>query len=183
VRRRDRRRQRNFTGKSFRKSKRSSKIIWRSKNATVADTLDGDEPRLHAFSKHHAGTNANRTKKNPRKKANTNTKTKTRRSGFGKSNQTRAEKPKKNAGRARFVQRLEQLDDDEGEPDDLQGAEAWTHNEMPEQPLEAGDTAFAYDEWDRDLAITAPAGAASSRKKSGRATAISSNSRARAIAA
>jgi nitric oxide reductase activation protein len=41
--------------------------------------------------------------------------------------------------------------DDEGEPDDLQGAEAWAHNEMPEQPLETGDLAFSYDEWDREL--------------------------------
>ena len=37
-------------------------------------------------------------------------------------------------------------------PTTLQGAEAWSQNdEMPEQPLEAGDVAFAYDEWDRDL--------------------------------
>jgi len=42
-------------------------------------------------------------------------------------------------------------DDEDGEPDDLQGSEAWSHNEMPEQPLEAGDEAFAYDEWDREL--------------------------------
>lgn len=41
--------------------------------------------------------------------------------------------------------------DDEGEPDDLQGAEAWSHSEMPEQALEADDVAFAYDEWDREL--------------------------------
>ncbi len=41
--------------------------------------------------------------------------------------------------------------DDEGEPDDLQGAEAWSQNEMPEQALEDDDVAFAYDEWDRDL--------------------------------
>jgi nitric oxide reductase NorD protein len=41
--------------------------------------------------------------------------------------------------------------DDEGEPDDLQGAEAWSHNEMPEQPLEGDDIAFSYDEWDREL--------------------------------
>lgn len=41
--------------------------------------------------------------------------------------------------------------DDEGEPDDLQGAEAWTQNEMPEQALEPGDEAFSYDEWDREL--------------------------------
>lgn len=42
-------------------------------------------------------------------------------------------------------------DDDEGEPDDLQGSEAWSQNEMPELPLEPGDEAFAYDEWDREL--------------------------------
>ncbi|MFZ1701922.1 MAG: VWA domain-containing protein [Pyrinomonadaceae bacterium] len=41
--------------------------------------------------------------------------------------------------------------DDEGEPDDLQGAEAWSQSDVPEQPLEAGDEAFAYDEWDREL--------------------------------
>ena len=41
--------------------------------------------------------------------------------------------------------------DDEGEPDDLSGSEAWSHNEMPEQPLEADEVAFAYDEWDREL--------------------------------
>jgi hypothetical protein len=41
--------------------------------------------------------------------------------------------------------------DDEGEPDDLQGAEAWTQSEMPEQALEQDDVAFAYDEWDREL--------------------------------
>lgn len=41
--------------------------------------------------------------------------------------------------------------DDEGEPDDLHGAEAWSQNEMPEQALEAEDVAFAYDEWDREL--------------------------------
>jgi len=41
--------------------------------------------------------------------------------------------------------------DDEGEPDDLQGSEAWSHNEVPEQPLESDDLAFAYDEWDREL--------------------------------
>jgi nitric oxide reductase activation protein len=41
--------------------------------------------------------------------------------------------------------------DDEGEPDDLQGSEAWSQHEMPEQALEADDVAFAYDEWDREL--------------------------------
>lgn len=41
--------------------------------------------------------------------------------------------------------------DEEGEPDNLQGAEAWSHHDMPEQALEADDIAFAYDEWDREL--------------------------------
>jgi len=41
--------------------------------------------------------------------------------------------------------------DDEGEPDDISGSEAWTQTEMPEQPLEADEEAFAYDEWDREL--------------------------------
>jgi hypothetical protein len=43
------------------------------------------------------------------------------------------------------------LDDDDSEPDELQGAEAWSHSEVPEQPLETGDLAFSYDEWDREL--------------------------------
>ncbi len=41
--------------------------------------------------------------------------------------------------------------DDEGEPDDLSGAEAWAHAEIPEVPLEPDDVAFAYDEWDREI--------------------------------
>jgi hypothetical protein len=43
------------------------------------------------------------------------------------------------------------LEDEDGEPQDLQGSENWSFNEMPEQPLEAGDEAFSYDEWDREL--------------------------------
>ncbi len=41
--------------------------------------------------------------------------------------------------------------DDEGEPDDLHGSEAWSQMDMPEHALEADDVAFAYDEWDREL--------------------------------
>lgn len=41
--------------------------------------------------------------------------------------------------------------DDDGEPDDLAGSEAWSQTELPEQQLEADDIAFAYDEWDREL--------------------------------
>ncbi len=39
----------------------------------------------------------------------------------------------------------------EGEFDELDGSEAWGEGEMPEQDLEAGEVAFNYDEWDRDL--------------------------------
>lgn len=42
-------------------------------------------------------------------------------------------------------------DDEDFEPDNLQGSESWIHRDVPEQPLEAGDLAFAYDEWDREL--------------------------------
>lgn len=41
--------------------------------------------------------------------------------------------------------------DEEGEPDDINGSEVWSQVEMPEQNLEPGDEAFAYDEWDREL--------------------------------
>ncbi|HZH33316.1 MAG TPA: VWA domain-containing protein [Pyrinomonadaceae bacterium] len=37
------------------------------------------------------------------------------------------------------------------EPEDWNGAESWGTSEVPEQPLEAGEIAFAYDEWDREL--------------------------------
>lgn len=39
----------------------------------------------------------------------------------------------------------------QGEPDELDGAESWTRAEIPEQGLEEGEVAFNYDEWDRDL--------------------------------
>ena len=39
----------------------------------------------------------------------------------------------------------------EGDPDELSGAERWTEGESLEQDLEAGEVAFSYDEWDREL--------------------------------
>jgi len=41
--------------------------------------------------------------------------------------------------------------DNEGEPDELAGAEAWTEAELPEQMIEEGEVAYNYDEWDREL--------------------------------
>ncbi len=63
----------------------------------------------------------------------------------------REQKPKKAQDIKDLFNAWNTLDDDDQEPDDLQGAEAWANNEMPEQPLEAGDLAFSYDEWDREL--------------------------------
>jgi nitric oxide reductase NorD protein len=42
--------------------------------------------------------------------------------------------------------------DNQGEPDELAGAESWTEGEFPEQAIEEGEVAYNYDEWDRDLA-------------------------------
>jgi hypothetical protein len=39
----------------------------------------------------------------------------------------------------------------EGEFDELDGSEAWSEGEAPEQGLEEGEVAFNYDEWDREL--------------------------------
>ena len=63
----------------------------------------------------------------------------------------REQKPKKVQDIKDLFSAWNTLDDDENEPDDLQGAEAWANNEMPEQALESGDLAFSYDEWDREL--------------------------------
>lgn len=41
--------------------------------------------------------------------------------------------------------------DAEGEPDDLDGGEAWIEGESAEQSLEEGEVAYNYDEWDREL--------------------------------
>ncbi|MBA3438413.1 MAG: VWA domain-containing protein, partial [Pyrinomonadaceae bacterium] len=45
------------------------------------------------------------------------------------------------------------VDDIESESDelDLDKAERWTQVEVPEQRLQPGETAFSYDEWDREL--------------------------------
>ena len=41
--------------------------------------------------------------------------------------------------------------ENEGEFDELEGSETWSEGETPEQDLEAGEVAFNYDEWDREL--------------------------------
>lgn len=64
--------------------------------------------------------------------------------------QVKREKPKEAKDVSDLFNAWNSLDD-EGEPDELQGSEAWSQSEVPEQALEADDVAFAYDEWDREL--------------------------------
>ena len=64
--------------------------------------------------------------------------------------QVKREKPKETKDVSDLFNAWNSLDD-EGEPDELQGSEAWSQSEVPEQALEADDVAFAYDEWDREL--------------------------------
>ncbi len=63
----------------------------------------------------------------------------------------REEKPKEAQDIRDLFNAWNDLEDQDGDPQDLQGSENWSFNEMPEQPLEAGDEAFSYDEWDREL--------------------------------
>ncbi|MGH9943590.1 MAG: nitric oxide reductase activation protein NorD, partial [Pyrinomonadaceae bacterium] len=42
----------------------------------------------------------------------------------------------------------------DGDTEQLAGAERWASSESPEQELEPGDTAYSYDEWDRELSDT-----------------------------
>lgn len=42
-------------------------------------------------------------------------------------------------------------EEQEAEEQDVQGSQVWAGEEIPEEPLEAGDVAFSYDEWDREL--------------------------------
>lgn len=63
---------------------------------------------------------------------------------------SREEKPKSAQDLRDLFSAWNSLDED-GEPDDISGAETWSSREVPEQALEAGDKAFSYDEWDREL--------------------------------
>jgi nitric oxide reductase NorD protein len=42
-------------------------------------------------------------------------------------------------------------EDQESEEQDVRGSQVWVGEDIPEEPLEVGDLAFSYDEWDREL--------------------------------
>jgi nitric oxide reductase activation protein len=70
--------------------------------------------------------------------------------GITESQVKREDKPKNSQDIKDLFNAWNNLDE-EGEPDDLQSSESWGNTEVPEQPLEQGENAFAYDEWDREL--------------------------------
>jgi hypothetical protein len=123
-----------------------------NKNATVADTLIATSRVYTLFQAITAEQQqqSESNEENEDEKGEYNYEDKNAAESVLESEIKREQKPKKNQD-VRDLFNAWNSDDDEGEPDDLNGAEAWTHNEMPEQPLEAGDAAFAYDEWDKDL--------------------------------
>ena len=139
LRRRDRRREAILRANSFGNRNRNRNYLFRKRINETADRrrfANGDEPRLHAFSKHHAGAKAgSRTTENEDEKANLPTRTKIRGESVTENQVKREQKPEKMQDIKDLFNAWNNLDD-EGEPDDLQGAEAWSHNEMPEQPLE-----------------------------------------------
>jgi len=64
--------------------------------------------------------------------------------------QVKRERPKNSQDISDLFNAWNSMDED-GEPDDISGSEVWSIVELPEQSLEPGDEAFAYDEWDREL--------------------------------
>ncbi|MDQ6787043.1 MAG: VWA domain-containing protein [Acidobacteriota bacterium] len=120
------------------------------KSATVADALMATSRVYTLFQTITSEQSQQSESEEIEKKGEYATEDKSASESVLESEVKREEKPKKNQDARDLFNAWNSLDD-EGEPEDLQGAEAWAHNEMPEQSLEAGDLAFSYDEWDKDL--------------------------------
>ncbi len=122
------------------------------KTATVADTLIATSRVYTLFQNISTESQTQQTQEEDNEKGEFNYEDKNSAEGVTENQVKREERPQKAQDARDLFSAWNNLDEDDGDPEDLQGAESWTHNEIPEQPLEAGDTAFAYDEWDRDLA-------------------------------
>ncbi|MDQ3799731.1 MAG: VWA domain-containing protein, partial [Acidobacteriota bacterium] len=122
------------------------------KTATVADTLMATSRVYTLFQNISTESQAQPTQEDENEKGEYNYEDKNSGEAVTENQVKREERPQKAQDARDLFSAWNNLDEDDGDPEDLQGAESWTHNEIPEQPLEAGDTAFAYDEWDRDLA-------------------------------
>ncbi|HEX8368131.1 MAG TPA: VWA domain-containing protein [Pyrinomonadaceae bacterium] len=122
-----------------------------NKTATVADTLMATSRVYTLFQNISTESQAQESQENEDEKGEYAYEDKNSGEAVTENQIKREERPQKAQDARDLFSAWNNLDDDDGDPDDLQGAETWTHNEIPEQPLEAGDAAFSYDEWDRDL--------------------------------
>lgn len=123
-------------------------VYLQNKAATVADTLMATS-RVYALFQNI--TSDETQQQNPDEKTEYKYEDKNAGEAVTENQIEREKSPKKQQDARDLFSGWNNLDEEEGDPDDLQGAEAWSHNEMPEQALESGDTAFSYDEWDREL--------------------------------
>jgi nitric oxide reductase NorD protein len=121
------------------------------KTATVADTLMATSRVYTLFQNISPESQAQESNENEDEKGEYNYEDKASGETVRENQIKRDERPQKSQDARDLFSAWNNLDEDDGEPEDLQGAETWTQNEIPEQPLEAGDAAFSYDEWDRDL--------------------------------
>ena len=122
------------------------------KTATVADTLMATSRVYTLFQNISTESQAQESPENEDEKGEYAYEDKNSGEAVTENQIKREERPQKAQDVRDLFSAWNNLEEDDGDPDDLQGAETWTHNEIPEQPLEAGDAAFSYDEWDRDLA-------------------------------
>ena len=120
------------------------------KNATVADSLMATS-RVYTLFQNITPEESQSAESDTQEKGDFAYEDKNSNESVLENQVKREQQPKKAQDIKDLFSAWNNLDDDDSEPDDLQGAEAWAHNEMPEQPLESGDLAFSYDEWDREL--------------------------------
>jgi nitric oxide reductase NorD protein len=72
----------------------------------------------------------------------------------GRENEQARPRPTKRDARELFNAWAKSDAHDSDAEQQLHGAERWSYGESPEQSLEPGETAFEYDEWDRELSDT-----------------------------
>jgi nitric oxide reductase NorD protein len=119
--------------------------------ATVADTVMATSRVYTLFQNISTESQAQQSDEDEDEKGEYNYEDKDAGEAVTENQIKREEKPQSAQDARDLFSAWNNLDEDDGDPEDLQGAETWMQNEIPEQPLEAGDEAFAYDEWDRDL--------------------------------
>ena len=121
------------------------------KNATVADSLMATSRVYTLFQNISPEESQSQESEEDDKKGDYAYEDKNSQESVLENQVKREQKPKKAQDVKDLFSAWNETEEDDENPDDLQGAEAWANNEMPEQALESGDLAFSYDEWDREL--------------------------------